>query len=84
MTKLEGLIRRLLHLARTAPGEKALVFSQFPEALRLAGKALDVAGLKHVSLDSGGRVGVRAAVRAFSEDDSVRVFLLSLRTGERV
>ncbi len=37
MTKLEGLLRRLLLLRQTVPDEKALVFSQFPAALELVG-----------------------------------------------
>lgn len=80
MTKLEGLLRRLLWLSRHAPAEKSLVFSQWPEALALAGKALDVAGLRHVSL-TGGRSAVRKAIKSFAEDDNVRVFLLSMRSG---
>ena len=33
--KVEALLRRLLHLAATAPAEKSLVFSQFPDALKV-------------------------------------------------
>jgi hypothetical protein len=43
MTKLEALLRRLLLLRSAEPGVKALVFSQFPDALALASKAMDVA-----------------------------------------
>jgi hypothetical protein len=43
MTKLEALLRRLLLLRQGQPGCKALVFSQFPDALALASKAMDVA-----------------------------------------
>lgn len=70
MTKISGLLRRLLLLAATSPGTKSLVFSQFPEALVLLGKALDVARLRHVSL-SGGRAGMRRAVKEFNENPEV-------------
>ena len=42
MTKLEALLRRLLLMRRTEPTAKALVFSQFPDALALASRALTV------------------------------------------
>lgn len=42
MTKLEALLRRVLLMREIDPGSKALVFSQFPDALVLASKALDV------------------------------------------
>jgi hypothetical protein len=42
MTKLNALLRRLLALRASKPEEKSLVFSQFPEALRLLRKALKV------------------------------------------
>lgn len=42
MTKIDALLRRLLLLRQACPGAKALVFSQFPDALGLASKALDV------------------------------------------
>lgn len=37
MTKIDALLRRLLLLRAEAPDEKALVFSQFPQALELVG-----------------------------------------------
>lgn len=89
MTKLEALLRRLLLLQRTAPQEKSLVFSQWPDALRLLSKALDVNKIRHVSLagvgggrahGGGGREGTRRAINAFERDDSVRVFLLALKS----
>eukprot|EP00967_Tisochrysis_lutea_P005115 scaffold6072_cov17-Tisochrysis_lutea.AAC.1 len=35
MTKIDALLRRLLLLREQAPDEKSLVFSQFPDALKL-------------------------------------------------
>lgn len=62
-------MRRLLHLQTTAPAEKALIFSQFPEALKLVALALQTNGIKFVQL-LGGR-------QAVSEPGSRRQLLLS-------
>ena len=70
MTKLEGLVRRLLLLRKRCADEKSLVFSQFPDALVLLGKALDVAHIRHVTL-AGGREGMKKAIKDFTEDDEV-------------
>jgi E3 ubiquitin-protein ligase SHPRH len=53
--KVEALLRRLLALAAGAPQEKSLVFSLYPEALRLVAVALRQNGLAHVELLGGGR-----------------------------
>ena len=50
LTKVEALLRRILHLKRTAPDEKCLVFSQFPDALQLIGRALAVNNLPYTSI----------------------------------
>eukprot|EP00878_Enallax_costatus_P004389 GHUV01004626.1.p1 GENE.GHUV01004626.1~~GHUV01004626.1.p1 ORF type:complete len:398 (+),score=170.97 GHUV01004626.1:180-1196(+) len=85
MTKLEALLRRVLHMRSVDPTAKALVFSQFPDALVLASKALDVLQIKHVSLGLGGgkdrRMATRTAVKQFNEHDEVCIFLLSQRAG---
>lgn len=78
--KIEALLRRLQALATTAPMEKSLVFSQFPEALKLVSMALKTNDIKHVQL-IGGRKAVSNAVTQFHDDDDVRVFLLSHRAG---
>ena len=41
MTKIDGLLRRLLLLRDTAPDDKSLVFSQFPAALELVSKSFE-------------------------------------------
>jgi hypothetical protein len=71
MTKLEGLLRRLLLLRKACPEDKSLVFSQFPDALVLVGKALDVAHIRHVTL-GGGPQGMKKAIKDFTDDDEVR------------
>jgi hypothetical protein len=42
MTKIEALLRRLLLMRASDPSAKALVFSQYPDALALISKALNV------------------------------------------
>ncbi|KAF5839332.1 P-loop containing nucleoside triphosphate hydrolase protein [Dunaliella salina] len=84
MTKIDALLRRLLLLREQAPDEKSLVFSQFPDALKLVGRALSVNGLGHVSLNRTRRRAkgsARDAVARFKNDPDVRVFLLSLQHG---
>ena len=69
---------------RRNKGGDVQVFSQFPEALRMVGKALAVQQppIASVSLLAGGSTSARSdAVQRFREDESVRVFLLSLNAG---
>lgn len=61
---MEALLRRLLHLASTAPAEKALVFSQFPDALKMTAMALQTNGIRFVELKSGREAVSRAGDRA--------------------
>jgi len=78
--KVKALVRRIVALSVSAPEEKCLVFSQYPEALHLIKSALQVEGVGLVEL-LGGRKGMGRAVKAFLQDDSARVFLLSHRAG---
>jgi len=56
MCKIEGLIRRIVRLRQVAPEEKSLVFSQYPDALKLVGKALHVNNISWVQLKGGSKV----------------------------
>lgn len=56
MSKIEGLLRRIVRLRRVAPEEKSLVFSQYPDALKLVGKALTVNNINWVELRGGAKV----------------------------
>ena len=56
MSKIEGLIRRIVRLRQVAPEEKSLVFSQYPDALKLVGKALNVNNVSWVELKGGSKV----------------------------
>jgi Zinc finger, C3HC4 type (RING finger) len=55
LTKIGALLRRVLHLRATAPTEKCLVFSQFPDALALVKSALAVNRIKAASITSNSR-----------------------------
>ena len=56
MSKIEGLLRRIVRLRQVAPEEKSLVFSQYPDALKLVGKALNVNNIKWLELRGGAKV----------------------------
>ena len=51
MSKIEGLLRRSIRLRQVAPEEKGMVFSQYPDALKLVGKALNVNTINWVELE---------------------------------
>lgn len=77
-SKLAVLMDRLSELREE--GAKSLVFSQFTEHLDLVELELTKAGISFVRLD--GKTRRRAErVRAFQEDASVAVFLISLKAG---
>lgn len=78
-TKIEALLRRVLQLRDAHPEHKSLVFSQFPEALKLVGRALHVNGVGHVML-TGTRKTCRTIIQRFENEADVRVFLLPMRT----
>ncbi|KAL0039084.1 hypothetical protein WJX77_007371 [Trebouxia sp. C0004] len=79
MSKIEGLIRRIVRLRQVAPEEKSLVFSQYPDALKLVGKALHVNNISWVELKGGSKAS--AAIREFETKEEVRVFLLPHKVG---
>ncbi|CAB9496901.1 regulator of chromatin subfamily A member 3-like 1 [Seminavis robusta] len=87
-TKIEALVQELVQMRKARPGSKALVFSQFVNMLDLirwrlhtdpclAEMGLGVRIL-HGSMDVKAR---DAALRDFREDGSVRVLLMSLKSG---
>ncbi|HWK99706.1 MAG TPA: DEAD/DEAH box helicase, partial [Parapedobacter sp.] len=63
-----------------APHHKIVIFSQFVSMLHLVGAMLTEIGVPYVSLTGGTRRRGNV-VRAFQEDPSVRVFLISLKAG---
>ncbi|KXZ46935.1 hypothetical protein GPECTOR_39g429 [Gonium pectorale] len=79
MVKISALMRRLVWLRDNRPAEKSLVFSQWADALQIVRRGLHDNGIGCVALESGRKT--REAVTSFLNDDSCRVFLLSLRQG---
>lgn len=78
--KLEILMERLQELI--AEGHKALIFSQFTSFLDLVEPALKSENIRYERLDGQtGGAERQAAVARFQEDDSARVFLLSVKAG---
>ncbi len=75
--KLQVLLEQI---ALRAPQQKILVFSQFVSMLDLVGQELDGTGTRYVRL-TGATKDRAEVVRQFQEDESVRVFLLSLKAG---
>ncbi|SHM17035.1 DEAD/DEAH box helicase [Hymenobacter psychrotolerans] len=75
--KLEVLLEEI---ESKAPQHKLLVFSQFIGMLDLIRPELERRGIGYQQL-TGQTRNRAAAVRAFQEDDSVRVFLISLKAG---
>ena len=76
--KLDTLMEQLEELIDE--GHKALVFSQFTSMLALARKRLDERGVRYAYLDGQTR-DRRAEVQKFQEDESLQVFLISLKAG---
>lgn len=74
-SKLDGLMRHLLHLHRTT-GEKSLVFSSFARGLDLVADSLERHGLEYARLDGAGGKRAGAQVQAFQHGPTVRVLLL--------
>ena len=76
--KLDVLLDRLLELS--AEGHKALVFSQFTSLLELVRSRLTACGIRYEYLD-GQTLDRQAPVERFQADDSIGVFLISLKAG---
>jgi len=76
--KLEFLIPHLRELV--AENHKSLVFSQFTSMLSIVRHHLDEAGIEYEYLDGQTR-DRKAHVERFQEDDSCRIFLISLKAG---
>ncbi|RYY93447.1 MAG: DEAD/DEAH box helicase, partial [Chitinophagaceae bacterium] len=76
-SKLDVLLEQLESIV---PGHKVLVFSQFVSMLTLIKTALAQRGIGYAWL-TGSTRDRGGAVKAFQEDASVRVFLISLKAG---
>jgi SNF2 family DNA or RNA helicase len=76
--KLEDVIHMLHETA--SEGHKVLVFSQFVRHLGIVREFLDQEGIKYAYLD-GSTKDRQAQVKSFQEDESVKIFLISLKAG---
>jgi len=76
--KLEDAMHMLLNAI--SEGHKILVFSQFVKYLSLLGKELEEAKVPYAYLD-GSTKDRKEQVESFQNDDSLRLFLISLRAG---
>jgi non-specific serine/threonine protein kinase len=78
-TKLEELIREI---EENTGNHKALVFSQFTSMLQLIRDALQERGIPYLYLDGSVPAEARRnSVQQFQEDETTRVFLISLKAG---
>ena len=76
--KLDDVIH-MLH-STASEGHKVLVFSQFVRHLSIVREYLDENQIKYAYLD-GSTKDRQAQVTTFQEDDSVKIFLISLKAG---
>jgi non-specific serine/threonine protein kinase len=77
--KLEELAREL---SEDMSNHKALIFSQFLGMLALIRKKLEELGIKYEYFDGSTSAPDREkAIQSFQNDDTVRVFLISLKAG---
>jgi DNA repair protein RAD16 len=81
-TKIEALMQELEHLKIRDPCGKAIVFSQFVNMLDIIQHRLTLGGIKCVKLSGNMSMDVRdQTLKAFREDSSITVFLISLKAG---
>ncbi|WP_432798761.1 SNF2-related protein [Poriferisphaera sp. WC338] len=76
--KLEVLLERVADIIEE--GSKALVFSQFTSMLALVRRKLDERGIPYCYLDGQTR-NRKEVVEKFQTDESIPLFLISLKTG---
>ncbi len=77
-----GKMKTLKHMLKSAllEGHKILIFSQFVKHLKIIKSFLDQEGVFYSYLD-GGTKNRMGQVELFQEDESVKVFLISLKAG---
>ncbi len=81
-TASSGKLEDAMHMMLNAinEGHKILVFSQFVKYLSLLGKEVKKANIPYAYLD-GSTKDRKGQVESFQKDDSIRLFLISLRAG---
>ena len=81
-TKIEALREELSEMMQTDPSAKAIVFSQFTSMLDVIWYRLEQTGITCVKLSGAMSLKQRERViESFSNDPSVKVFLMSLKAG---
>ena len=77
--KMDALMQQVIE---KADNHKVLIFSQFTGMLNLIRQTMEISGIDFSYLDGKtSEASRKMAVEKFQEDDSVRVFLLSLKAG---
>jgi E3 ubiquitin-protein ligase SHPRH len=81
-TKVDAVARRLLWLSRRDASSKAIVFSEWPEVLRVLKAALDANQLPCLVGSGGGGGALAATLAAFRRPDGpARIILLPIARG---
>ncbi|MCJ8163833.1 DEAD/DEAH box helicase [Pontibacter sp. E15-1] len=77
-----GKLKEVLRMTKNivAKGHKVLIFSQFVKHLDIVRKVLDERGIVYAYLD-GNTKNRQQQVERFQEDESIQVFLISLKAG---
>ncbi|ARS36989.1 DEAD/DEAH box helicase [Pontibacter actiniarum] len=77
-----GKLKEVLRMTKNVVGKghKVLIFSQFVKHLEIIRKALDEKGITYTYLD-GNTKNRHEQVERFQADESIRVFLISLKAG---
>ncbi|KAG8623442.1 hypothetical protein KVT40_008418 [Elsinoe batatas] len=73
-TKIDTISRHLLHIRRSEPGSKTLIFSQYRDFLSVLSSALSTFGITYVSISA------KDSITKFREDPSIEAFLLDAKT----
>ena len=81
-SKLNRLIAELKRIRRERPNEKSLIFTAFSDSLKWICSELDRNGFDHRTLSGSMSMNKRKKQLAqFANDDSVKVFVLTVRAG---
>jgi len=81
-SKVNTLIKHLLTLQFHEPSAKCLVYSQWSSMLNIVANQLEQNGINYVRLDGSiNQVKRQEAIERFRKDDSVKVFLITLKAG---
>lgn len=77
-----GKLDDMMHMLSNtlSEGHKILIFSQFVKHLTIVKELIEVRGLDYCYLDGSTR-NRQAQVERFQEDDSVKIFLISMKAG---